>query len=42
MEALKEWNESKRTGGAKFCIPKKGSKQYMEIIKLMNKKRKGN
>lgn len=35
--ALKKWNEGKE----KWCIPKKGSKGYEEVLKIMNRQ-KGN
>lgn len=33
FEALKKWNSGKKT----FTIPKKGSKEYQEVKKLMKK-----
>lgn len=34
LKALKKWNQGK----PKFSIPKKGSKEYLEVKRLMNKK----
>jgi len=34
VEALKKWNKQK---GGKYKIPKKNSKEYNEVKKLMNK-----
>lgn len=34
LSALKEWNKKK---GGKYVIPKKGSSDYNEVKKLMNK-----
>ena len=34
FEALKKWNTEK---GGKWTIPKKGSKEYMEIKAIYNK-----
>lgn len=32
--ALKQWNDDQ---DGKYCIPKKGSKEYDEVIKIMDK-----
>jgi len=32
LEALKEWNTKSNTG--KWCIPKKGSTDYNEVMRL--------
>jgi len=32
VQALKAWNKKK---GGKYTIPKKGTKQYMEVKKMM-------
>ena len=35
VEALKKWNKQQK--GKKYSIPKKNSKEYNEVKKLMNK-----
>ena len=35
IEALKAWNKQQK--GDKYKIPKKGSKEYNQVKKLMNK-----
>ena len=36
LDALKEYNKGKSS----FCIAKKGSKEYQEVIKIMDKMNK--
>lgn len=37
FEALKKWNAE---SGNKFCIPKKGTKEYEEIMKMKKEMKK--
>lgn len=39
IEALKKWNNTTNKGKA-YCIPKKGSKEYDEVRKLMKSPKK--
>jgi hypothetical protein len=33
IDALKEFNKDK----PKWCVPKKGSKDYLEVVKIMDR-----
>ena len=38
MDALKKWNNEVNKG--KWCVPKKGSKEHAEVLKMMGEKPK--
>jgi hypothetical protein len=41
IEALKDWNDAERHRGEMWCIPKKGSKQFNKVKKVMEIVKKG-